>query len=525
MPESSDKDVCNLKQQERAFPWSTAGILLAILLLITFIFNLHTVNYISGLWGQLFDGEYAHGYLVLGISCYLLWHDRLNLAKLKPCPSAFALLGVLVACMLMLVSTITSIQSAQALSLLLVVMVVIWLVLGDKLALRLAFPILFIAFALPIWFPFSPLLQELTADAVFWLARVFNIAAYREHNVIMLPAGSLSIEEACSGLRYLMAALTLGALYARLNYTGLRAQSIVIFVSVCAAILANIIRVYVVVYFAYKTDMQHPWVDDHLNLGWYIFGAVMLVLLLLDAGLHKITSYYSSDNTAVSPRIKITQQKHCEFSVFKVFLLSLAAIIFLGLVPVVSWKVDNQSNIDPRDILIALPNGDMEWSGPNVPVTGWKPVFHGAIDILQSYTKNDETIEVYVGHYPVQRQGKELINVLNRISNFKVWSPVYSHPKQRTMRDRSVLEQVIENRDGETLLVWYWYEVADKPVINTLKAKFMQFMGLLTGQPGASVIAIASQWSENPSEARKILNEFSEFIETKVEIRRLQSAG
>jgi EpsI family protein len=380
---------------------------------------------------------------------------------------------------------------------------------------------LFIAFALPIWFPLSPLLQELTADAVFWLARVFNISAYREYNVIMLPAGSLSIEEACSGLRYLMAALTLGALYARLNYIGIRAQSIVVLVFVTAAILANIIRVYIVVYLAYKTDMQHPWVADHLNLGWYIFSAVMLVLILLDAGLHKMIIADSAEKTADSPASKLTQTHHCRFGVLQILLLSLPAILLLGLAPVASWKIDSQSDIDPHEILIALPNGDADWYGPNAPVTGWKPVFRGAIDTIQSYTNANETIEIYVGHYPVQHQDKELINVLNRISDFKVWSPVYSHPKLRSIRDRSVLEQVIKNKAGQTLLVWYWYEVAGEPVVNKLKAKFMQVMGLLSGHPGASVIAIASQWSEDPSEVEKILEEFSAFIETRVDIRRL----
>lgn len=505
--------------------WRSANLVLFALLLITLLFNYQTVEYLAGLWGQLFDGEYAHGYLVLGISCYLIWRERKRLKAFAPCPSVFALTGVFVSSLLMLVATIVSVETAQALSLLLIVMSVIWLVLGTRLALKLAFPVLFMAFALPIWFPLSPILQGITADAVFWIARLANIPAYREYNVIMLPAGSLSIEEACSGLRYLMAALTLGALYARLNYTSQIARSLVVVVSVLAAIVGNIIRVYVVVYLAYKTDMQHPWVADHLNLGWYIFGAIMLFLLFMDAWLHNKFSSQVAGIPQVSSGLSITQHECRKPGLSRLLIPGLATILLIGSIPVMQWRIKHQADFDANNVLVVLPDGDSGWSGPYAPVTSWKPIYHGAVETLQSYSMNGESVQVYVGYYPAQRQGRELINVLNRISDTRVWTPVYSHPHVRTIHGRSVLEQLLKNKAGNKLVVWFWYEVAGQPVTSNIKAKLLQVLGLFNGKPGASVVAIAGSWSENPSSTQKILDEFSAFIESGMDVRLLQPAG
>lgn len=525
MPDSAHQGIDAVNVDREALTWRSASLVLFALLLFVLLFNYQTVEYLAGLWGQLFDGEYAHGYLVLGISGYLIWHERKSLKALTPCPSSYALAGVLVSCLLMLASTMVSVETAQALSLLLLVMSVVWLVLGTRLALKLAFPVLFIAFALPIWFPLSPILQGITADAVFWIARLANIPAYREYNVITLPAGSLSIEEACSGLRYLMAALTLGALYARLNYTSQIARGLVVVVSVLAAIVGNIIRVYVVVYLAYKTDMQHPWVADHLNLGWYIFGAIMLLLLLIDAWLHSKFSKQALQVPEELPVLPVTEHLCRKPGLTRLLIPGLVTILLTGSIPAMQWRMSNQADFDATNVLVVLPDGEAGWSGPYAPVTSWRPIFHGAVETLQSYSMNGESVQVYIGYYPAQRQGRELINVLNRISDNRVWTPVYSHPQVRTIRGRPVLEQLIKDKKGTRLVVWFWYEVAGQPVTSNIKAKLLQVLGLFNGKPGASVVAIASSWSENLSSTQKILDEFSAFIESRMAVRLLQPAG
>jgi len=67
-----------------------------------------------------------------------------------------------------------------------------------------------------------------------------GIPALRIRNMAVLPAGKLSIEEACSGLKYFLAAMIQAMLYACLNYETLRSKLVVVLVSAEAVVLLNI---------------------------------------------------------------------------------------------------------------------------------------------------------------------------------------------------------------------------------------------------------------------------------------------
>ncbi|MBT8439284.1 MAG: exosortase [Gammaproteobacteria bacterium] len=233
------------EQQRQA--WQIAGISIVFLLLLTLLLYWQTVQYLTSLWGNIPEGNYGHGYLVLAISVYLIISNRRILLEIKPCPSLLALFAVMTSSLLWLAAVLTDVNMMQTVGLLLLIPSAVWLVTGSRVTGHLLFPVLYIGFAIPVWFPLSPLLQDLTADTVFWLIRLLEVPALRQENVIVLPAGKLSVEEACSGLRYLLAALTLGTLYAYLNYQSAWGRMLVVFISALTAILANIIRVFIVV--------------------------------------------------------------------------------------------------------------------------------------------------------------------------------------------------------------------------------------------------------------------------------------
>ena len=111
-----------------------------------------------------------------------------------------------------MLAALVDVQMLQTVGLLLLVLAVVWTVLGNRVTRVLLFPILFIGFAIPIWFPLSPLLRVLTADAVLGWSAYLESRHSVAKTSLRCQAGSCSIEEACSGLRYLLAALTLGTL-------------------------------------------------------------------------------------------------------------------------------------------------------------------------------------------------------------------------------------------------------------------------------------------------------------------------
>jgi len=104
----------------------------------------------------------------------------------------------MLASMLWMMAAPVEIEMLQTAGLLLLVLSIVWTLSGARATRVFVFPVLYIGFAIPAWFPLTPLLQELTADVVFWAIRVMEIPALHIENMIVLPSGKLSIEEACA---------------------------------------------------------------------------------------------------------------------------------------------------------------------------------------------------------------------------------------------------------------------------------------------------------------------------------------
>ena len=492
--------------------WRLAGPSIVALLALTLALYQHTVLYLTSIWNQLDVGEYAHGYLVLAISGYLIFINRQRLFALEPCPEYRALLGVVAASMLWMIAALVDVELMQALALLLLLLTLVWAALGNQVIRVLAFPILFIGFAIPVWFPLSPVLQNLTADAVFGAIRLLNVPALRQDNMIVLPAGTLSIEDACSGLRYLLAALTLGTLYAYMNYSSLRARLTVVLVSAGSAILANLLRVFIVVYLAYTTDMKHPLVGDHLTLGWYLFGGLVAILLFVDAYLHRGKPQSESSGMHEQHEATVPVVSKKSFAYYFMFISGMSLLVSAA--PGVVYQVSNPSSDEMVNSVPELPREAESWLRSVAGNDGWMPVYHGAVNQKQVYRKNNDEVTLYVGYYSAQKQGEELINDLNRISNTGVWRTVYPRPRIQSMGNQQVLEQLIEKGANNKRLVWYWYNIAGKITTNKYEAKILQVLGLLAGDTSASVVAVAAQTVDDSDSARQVLKDFIMSIET-----------
>ena len=485
--------------------WPLAGSLVLILLVFALVLYQHTALYLISLWSQLEIGEYAHGYLVLAISIYLIFSHRQELSALSPRPEYRALFIVVGASMLWMVSALVDVEMLQALALLLLIFALVWSTLGNQAIRLLAFPILFIVFAIPVWFPLSPVLQNITADVVFSAIRLLSIPAFRQDNLIMLPAGTLSIEEACSGLRYLLAALTLGTLYAYMNYSSIRARLLVVLIAASLAVLANMLRVFIVVYLGYTTDMQHPLVNDHLTLGWYLFAGLTAILFFADIWLHKrrAPALSTAPPDPSMPNINSHMYSHRRY-----FLFVATAGVMIATAPAVVHLASVQMAAAAATSAPQLPQQAGGWRPVLVSNDDWSPLYHGAVSQQQSYQKGDHKIAFYMGYYPAQKQGAELINDLNRIGTKDKWRAVYPLPRLHDMDGRPVLEQVLENGAKQQRLLWYWYNVAGTVTTNKYEAKVLQVLGLLAGRPWGFVAAVAVDYNDDIDIARQLIKDF-----------------
>src|SRR3712207_2283490 len=95
-------------------------------------------------------------------------------------------------------------------------------VVGLRVAREAAFPLAFLLFAIPFGEFLIPTLIDRTADFTVMALSASGVPVYREANHFVIPSGAWSVVEACSGLRYLIASLMIGVVYAVVSYRSTR---------------------------------------------------------------------------------------------------------------------------------------------------------------------------------------------------------------------------------------------------------------------------------------------------------------
>ena len=99
-------------------------------------------------------------------------------------------------------------------------------VLGIDVALTILFPLMFLFFGVPFGEFVVPTMMELTADFTVSALQFSAVPVFREGQHFIIPSGSWSVIDECSGVRYLMASFMVGTLFAYLNYRSLRRRLI-----------------------------------------------------------------------------------------------------------------------------------------------------------------------------------------------------------------------------------------------------------------------------------------------------------
>jgi EpsI family protein len=193
-------------------------------------------------------------------------------------------------------------------------------------------------------------------------------------------------------------------------------------------------------------------------------------------------------------------------SLYRAGVLLLAAVLVVS-GPVIASLLAGQANTG-QAVAVELPAGSQGWSGPMQSADSWMPRFHGAVSSKQAYRKDGDSVWLYIGSYPVQSQGRELISDLNSIADPSLWQLQYSHGVVVASGDRRLLEQRIRSASGEQRLVWYWYRVAGVATTNRYMAKLLQVYGLVAGKPQASLVALATGIEEDVQDSRQRLKDF-----------------
>lgn len=241
--------------------------------------------------------DYSHGLLIVPLSLYFAYGKlpQLRRAKIEGSWWGVVILaaGVFALCIGELGSLLTALRSGYVIAL----MGLVLLLAGRQIFEILLFPMAFLFLMVPlpqslvniIAFP----LQLIAAGWAVESLQTFGIPSLLEGNIIHLAHTQLFVAEACSGLRSLMALLTLGVVFAQFFRAGRLAQQVTLVVStIPIAIVVNAMRVSLTGILAHHFGHEAATGFIHDFQGLITFSMAFFLLLgeaqLLTAGAHLI---------------------------------------------------------------------------------------------------------------------------------------------------------------------------------------------------------------------------------------------
>ena len=242
-----------------------------------------------GIYGSWFDERsyMEHGILVIPAAAYMAWAKRDKLAAITPQPSRWGIALVAWGALQAMLGAVGQWVWVSRMAFLVSFVGAIALVYGFRLIKELTYPLCTLLLMIaPPDFIFQALtlrLQLLASRLGSDALEALGYSVLREGNIIEMVGIKLSVEEACSGIRSLVAIVFMCVLY---NYFFVEKKSMRVWILAFAipiAILGNAIRI---VATGIAGQYNHAWVSGATHEA---FGYVSVIVAALGCiGVHMV---------------------------------------------------------------------------------------------------------------------------------------------------------------------------------------------------------------------------------------------
>jgi exosortase len=265
----------------RAFAWTRAGVLLALVALAWH----RTLTMLWETWST--NDNYSHGPLVPATALALVWLRRDRLAALAVRPAPWGLGLVALGCLMQVTGVRADVFALQGWALLPLLFGLSLAFLGVAMTRMLAFPIGYLGFMLtfpPVFMnTLSFALKEISVGASVAAAKAMGVPLLREGMSILLATGELRVENPCSGLRSLLALLATGTLFAYFQKGGAWRRAAVMLAAMPIAILGNAVRLLLVILAAERRGVIWASGTFHDLMGYVVYAVALGALVGLRA--------------------------------------------------------------------------------------------------------------------------------------------------------------------------------------------------------------------------------------------------
>ncbi|MFC1877173.1 exosortase/archaeosortase family protein [Thermodesulfobacteriota bacterium] len=229
--------------------------------------------------------EYNHAFLTLPIIIYMIWVKRFQLVERQVQYSPFGLFIVVLATLAYYFAMLTQVHTIITLSMFLTILGVLIYLAGVNSIKELFTPLLLLLILIPIpdqlYIKLTFPLQLKVSQASEVIVTILGVPLYREGNIMNIPEKSFEVVEACSGLRSIIALLTLSLIMGYFMLKKKYAKVILFIASIPTAIAVNIVRVTVMIllFHFFRIDLTKGIL--HNVTGLMVFGIALITLFTL----------------------------------------------------------------------------------------------------------------------------------------------------------------------------------------------------------------------------------------------------
>ncbi len=300
----------------------------AILIGLAGLLGLYWQTAVSAFHIWMTSSAYNYAVLVAPISLYLIWEERETLARMTPQPSAWGVAVAVLFSFAWFLANSLDINEGRHLALVGMMEGLFLAVLGLRVSRQLAFPLLYLFLMVPTGAFLVEPLQHLSHAGATALLHLTGIPVYADGLTIQVPQGNFFVEPGCAGLNFLLASLALSLLYGRQVYHRLSSRIVCVAAALVISIVANIVRIFLIIALTEWSHRQIAIADDHLAFGWGFFAVVMMVSLWLGAKVKEREPHPATSNPV--------HAVHAPPSALHVGAFALAVLLIAAAAPMIS---------------------------------------------------------------------------------------------------------------------------------------------------------------------------------------------
>jgi exosortase len=258
-------------------PWialSWFGLLIAVC-------NAPALYSLASIWAT--DADMGNGFFVPLIAAFIAWRRRDELLAIEPKPDLWGLVVVLVGGAQLVAGTLGVELFLTHTAVIITLIGAIWLLRGTETLKMLAFPLFLLFFMVPIptivYNKITLPLQFIASGMAASALEMLGIPVLRDGNILELPHQTLSVVEACSGIRSLLALTFLSLVYGYFFEKRIWLRVVLFAATIPIAIVANGSRV---AFTGIMTQIKPELAEGffHESTGWVIFIVALIILVL-----------------------------------------------------------------------------------------------------------------------------------------------------------------------------------------------------------------------------------------------------